>query len=135
MQLDFVPSHSSPNYQSHLGQIIFFYLQKNVFEFFNFNFYLFIKVYLLFIFREWEHTKEGGGRGVGRENLKKAPHCQRIAQCGARTHEPWDHYLSPNQESNSQPTEPPRHSNFHFLKYFLHIYFYIQICFPYFHQS
>ena len=36
-----------------------------------------------------------------RENPKKTPCLQRRAQCGARSHEPWDHDLSQNQESDA----------------------------------
>ena len=41
-----------------------------------------------------------------RENPKKAPHCQHRAWCRAWAHEPWDHDLSWNQESDTQPTKP-----------------------------
>ena len=47
-------------------------------------------------------------RGGERENLKQAPCCQCGAQRRAQTHKPQDHDLSQNQESNTQPTEPPR---------------------------
>ena len=47
----------------------------------------------LFIYFEW-----GKGRERMRENPKQAPSCQPRAWCGAQTHEPWDHDLSPNKE-------------------------------------
>ena len=50
----------------------------------------------LFILRECVSRGEEERK---RENPKQAPCCQQKAQHGARTHEPWDHDLSWNQES------------------------------------
>ena len=58
--------------------------------------------------RECMHVHVHAGGGGERENLKQALYCQRRAPCGAWTHEPWDHDLSRNQESDAQLTEPPR---------------------------
>ena len=56
----------------------------------------------LFILRESEWEHEGGAeRERERENLKQVPLCQCRARCGAQTHKPWDHDLSPNQESEA----------------------------------
>ena len=66
----------------------------------------FFNVYLF-----WE--REGGlgkrQREREKENPKQALHCQHGAQCQAQTDQAWDHELSRNQQSDVQPTEPPRH--------------------------
>ena len=46
-----------------------------------------------------------GAEGGGRESQAG---CQHRAQHGAQSQEPGDHDLSPNQELDVQPTEPPR---------------------------
>ena len=48
--------------------------------------------------------------GTGREGDRgsKGSMLTVDSQCGAWTHKLWDHDLSWNQESNAQPTEPPR---------------------------
>ena len=56
---------------------------------------LFLNVYYLFL-RERERAGEGQ-RERGTEDLKWALHWQQRSQCGARTHEPWDHDLSWSQ--------------------------------------
>ena len=79
------------------------------------------KCFLIYLFlRETETARVGEGqreRERERENPKQAPICQHRARGGARTHEPWDHDLSWNQESDAQPTEPPRRP-FFFLFFF-----------------
>ena len=69
----------------------------------------FLNIYLLSL-KESEssrvHTRAEEGQ---RENPKQSPHCQCRTWCGAQTRELWDHDLSRNQESDAQPTEPPRH--------------------------
>ena len=50
--------------------------------------------------RERERERE-------RENPKQAPHCQSGARYGARTHEPRDPDLSPNQEWTLNPLRHP----------------------------
>ena len=37
-------------------------------------------------------------------------------QCGAQSHEPWDHDLSQNQQLDTQPTKPPRCPTSRFLE-------------------
>ena len=49
-----------------------------------------------------------GQREKERENLKQALCCQLRAGLWARSHKLWDHDRSRNQESDTQPTEPPR---------------------------
>ena len=51
---------------------------------------------------------EGGGavRRGERERILSRLHAERKAQCGAPSHEVWDHDLSQNQESDAQQTEP-----------------------------
>ena len=46
---------------------------------------------------------KGGGWEKERENLKQAPH-----SAWGSIPRPWGHDLSRNQESDAQPTEPPR---------------------------
>ena len=59
-------------------------------------------VVVVFVFFETEiENKQGRGRDRGRQNPKQALHCQCRAPHGARTHEPGDHDLSPNQESDA----------------------------------
>ena len=56
-------------------------------------FFNFFKLCLL-----WERQRQwkwGRSRERGR---MQAPHCHSWARCGARTHKPWDHDLSRNQE-------------------------------------
>ena len=56
--------------------------------------FLFFYVYLFL--RETE-CERGRGRERGRHRIRsrlQAPSCQHRAQCGAQTHEPWDHDLS-----------------------------------------
>ena len=62
----------------------------------------------IYLFWEREREKVSGGGGTGRENPKQAPHCQHRAWHGAQTHERTNHDLSRNQESDAQPTEPPK---------------------------
>ena len=60
-----------------------------------------------FIYLFWERERRGrdivsgGGIEKGRPRI---PSSQRKAQCGAQTHEPWDHDLSRNPESDAQRT-------------------------------
>ena len=69
-----------------------------------------VNVYrITYLFKKYlRESMHGLGRGRGRENLPSRLH----AQCGAG-HEAqsrsWDHDLSSNQESGTQPTEPPKH--------------------------
>ena len=66
---------------------------------------LFFKKYFFHVYLFWEREaehKQGRGRQSGRERIPSGLH-------GARTHEPWDHDLSQNQESDTSLTEPPRH--------------------------
>ena len=56
----------------------------------------------------WETRGKERGREIGRENPKQALHCQHRAQHRARTHDPWDHDLSQNQEFGAYLTEPLR---------------------------
>ena len=64
--------------------------------------------------------RRGRGRGGGRErerekrNFKQAPRSVQNQTWGSIP-QPWDHDLSPNQELDAQPTEPPMHP---LLKYF-----------------
>ena len=53
-------------------------------------------------------SKEGTEREKDRENPKQAPCYQHRAWRWVRSHEVWYHDLSWNQESDAQPTEPPR---------------------------
>ena len=69
----------------------------------------FIILLSLFILRERERERERERarerqRERERENPMQAPHCQRRARCGARTHGT----VSRNRVSDAQPTEPPR---------------------------
>ena len=61
-----------------------------------------------------------GERCRERENLKQAPHSVWSLKLGLIP-QPWDHDLSRNQDSETQPTESPRHpgKNFKSLKVFL----------------
>ena len=62
----------------------------------------------LFIFlRKMESTWERAEKKRETENPKQAPCCQHRARRGAWTHEPREHDLSRNQESDAWPTEPP----------------------------
>ena len=82
---------------------------------FLFYFYIFNFLKCLFILRERERVSaSGGGRGAESTNPKQVPNCQHRALHGARTHEPWDHDLSRNQDSDASPTEPPRRPYFFF---------------------
>ena len=99
----------------------------------------------MFIYLFWEKEREHeyvSRGGAERENSKQAPHCQRRAQCGARSRELWDHDLSWNQESDASPTEPPRCPYFYFswcifsvlkfpCRYFLHSLFPETSCFSF----
>ena len=73
------------------------------------------KIYLFLREREREQAGEGHTKGK-RENPKQAPHCQQGAQCGAWTHEPWDHDLSWNLQLDASSTEPPRYPKWIHLK-------------------
>ena len=53
--------------------------------------------------RESKGVAERGG-----ERILSRLHALHRALHRARSHEPWDHDLSRNQESDDQPTEPPR---------------------------
>ena len=53
------------------------------------------------------HVLAGEGQRK-RDTQNQAPHCRHGAWHGARSHKSWDHDLSWNQESDAQPTEPPR---------------------------
>ena len=70
---------------------------------------IFFNVYLFW--GEREHTRAWVGEGQREretEDSKQALHWQQKAQCGTRTHEPWDHDLSWNQTLNrlSHPSAP-----------------------------
>ena len=52
--------------------------------------------------------KVGRGRGRRKKNLKQTPHWVQTLTRGSIS-PPWDHDLSREQESDAQPTEPPRH--------------------------
>ena len=66
----------------------------------TFFFVSFLK--FLLILRERETAWAGEvQREKERENPKQAPRYQCRARCGAQTHEPWDHDLSWNQESDA----------------------------------
>ena len=54
---------------------------------------------------ERERTSEGQREG-DRENPKRTPHHQHRARCQARTHEPWHHDLSWNQEPVNRLSHP-----------------------------
>ena len=59
------------------------------------TFTYFLKFFIYF----WQREREGEGEGEGEEkNPKQALCCQHGAWCRARSHEPWDHDLSQNQE-------------------------------------
>ena len=62
----------------------------------------------------WGVCKHRGG--TEREHSKQSYHCQCRAWYRARSHEPWDHDLSRNQELDAQPTKPHRHAYYVFLK-------------------
>ena len=67
--------------------------------------FIFLKIYLFILEREREHAT---GRAEGEEeNLKQAPHPAQNQTQGSILR-PWDRNLSQNQESEAQPTEPPR---------------------------
>ena len=78
-------------------------------------FFFFIKKIFLFLtficFWDREH-EQGRGRERGRHRIwsrLQALSCQHRAQGGDGTHEPQDHDLSWNQESDAQLTEPLSH--------------------------
>ena len=74
--------------------------------FINCKDYFFFKKRSSFILREREREhKMGRGRERGRENPKQVLHCWLRARRGDQSHEPWDHHVSQNQESGTQPTE------------------------------
>ena len=50
----------------------------------------------------------GAEREKERENPKQAPQCQGRTGHGAGSHQPFTHALGKNQDSDAQPTEPPR---------------------------
>ncbi|XP_048068548.1 tumor protein p53-inducible nuclear protein 1 isoform X2 [Ursus arctos] len=54
-----------------------------------------------------ESARAGRGRGRRRESLKQAPRSAQSQTRGSIS-QPRDHDLSRNQESDAQPTEPPR---------------------------
>ena len=65
---------------------------------FTFFFYLFF--YCLFLRERERERQQGRGRERGRHRLwnrLQAPSCQHRAQCGAQTHELWNHDLSQSQ--------------------------------------
>ena len=70
----------------------------------------FFLMFLYLFLRDRESTREGGAereRERGRHRIQsrlQAPSCQ----CGARTHQPWDHDLSPSRTLNwlSHPDAP-----------------------------
>ena len=85
--------------------LIFVYLFIYALKFFK-MFYLFLRERE----REREH-EQGRGRKRGRHRIRsrlQAPSCQQRAQCGARTHELWDHDLSWRRTLNrlSHPGAP-----------------------------
>ena len=51
---------------------------------------------------------EGGSRGTGSERILSSLHTQPVSLTEGSTLQLWDHDLSWNQESNTQPTEPLR---------------------------
>ena len=63
--------------------------------------------FLMFIYLFWE-TEQGRAEREERENFRQALHCQHRSLYRAQNHEPWNHDLSQNQESNAQPNKPPR---------------------------
>ena len=56
---------------------------------------------------EREHVSRGEGQEGERKNRKRAPHSAWSPMRGLIP-QPWERDLSPNQESDAQPTEPPR---------------------------
>ena len=66
-------------------------------------------LFLIFIyFRERERGSASWGRGEAEGgNLKQTP-CWAQSLTWGSISWPWDHNLSRNQESDTQPTEPPR---------------------------
>ena len=104
-------SDAGPTGGHYLGTIYSLHLLKLLqwvhYSFFFFKFYYYYYYYYYYYFeREWESARTSGGgseREGEREYPKQAPHCQYRAGCGARTHKPWDHDLSRNQELNAEP--------------------------------
>ena len=87
----------TPNRLSHPGAPILFY----------FIYFLF---FLIYLFWERESTSwEGAERGE-RENPKQALCCQCRVRQGALSHELRNYDLTWNQESDTWPNEPPKHS-------------------------
>ena len=75
----------------------------------NFYWFIYCKCFTIYF---WERERERGrGREAGRMDRKQALHWERGARRGARTREPWDHDGSWKQESDAQPTAPPRRPN------------------------
>ena len=70
--------------------------------------YLFKNVYLFILGGRESISRGEEQRERGRECPKQAPHCQCRVRCEAQSQELWDRDLSRNQESDTQPTEPPR---------------------------
>lgn len=77
-------------------------------------------LFFVFVFRERERTcvhaqAERGVKGNGERAWKRERNSDRFpAECWVwhRVHsqnEPWDLYMSQNQESAAQPTKPTRH--------------------------
>ena len=64
-------------------------------------------VVLLFI-TYFISERERERRGAKREGILSSLHTQRGARMWGSIPQPWDHDLSRNQESDAQPTEPPR---------------------------
>ena len=75
-------------------------------------FFLFLFFFLsLFVLRERKPKKRRGRERGEKEDLRQAWCCPCRARRRAQTHEPGDRDLSDlsrNQESDAQPTEPPR---------------------------
>ena len=66
-------------------------------------------MFIYFWQRERERKQAGDGQTEREtEDPKRALRWQQRAWYGARTHQLSDHDLSPNRESEPQPTEPPR---------------------------
>ena len=62
-----------------------------------------LSFFLMFIYSRWERERER------ERELKQAPCYQGRARCRAQSHEPLGQDLSWNQDSDTQPNEPPRH--------------------------
>ena len=86
--------------QIHFFHFAFFHLHQHILEITPYQFIESILIFKNFIYlflmeREREHGRgRERERERERENLKQAPHHHLGAQCGAGTHEPWDHDLS-----------------------------------------